>query len=93
MIKPGKKTKRWNQIRNELKKEFYKKGITNCELEFLGCWRSNGLSFAHLDKHRHLSDGDLYDVVLACIHCHQKVEVWPRQQMREYLTEIISKRI
>lgn len=92
MIKLGKKTKAWDKARKELKIEFEQKGITTCELRFDGCWVSNWLSFAHIDKRNNLAPDELYSVVLACVPCHQVVERWPRLKMREYLENIIKNR-
>jgi hypothetical protein len=92
MLKRGKKTKAWDNTRRNLKHEFIKMGILRCELRFSNCWISNGLTFAHVDKRRHLKEGELTAVVLACVHCHNIVEKWPREQMRAYLEGIIKRR-
>ncbi len=86
----GKKTKEWNSVRDELKQSFYKAGIVNCEIKYPGCWKNNALSFAHIDKRRKLSHDDLYKVVLACIPCHDQVEV--NKNMRSILLAIIYAR-
>ena len=63
----------------KLKKIYLKKGITSCELKFEGCWRDNGLSFAHRHKrifyksHPELLE-DFNQTILACVWCHQKIE-------------------
>jgi uncharacterized protein YpbB len=88
----GKKVKQWTDIRGELKKSFAKAGITSCEVRFVGCWRDNALTFAHLDKRRRLTKDDLYKVVLACIPCHTVVEAWNHEDMGKYLQLIIDKR-
>lgn len=90
MFKVGKKTKAWEQARKELKDEFFKKGITTCELRMPGCWFNNALSFAHTRKRRNMDD--IKRVVLACIPCHQIVEAWPESKMEEYLENIIKNR-
>lgn len=87
------KTTQWAKIRKELKKEFEAKGITKCEMGLPGCWRDNGLSFAHLDKRRYLKEEDLKEVVLTCISCHQFVEYKGRPIMRSMLTKAIKRRI
>lgn len=84
------KTKEWEKIRKELKKDFYKRGITKCELNYEGCWRDNALSFAHLDKRRNVED--LREVVLACVPCHQKIEYIGRDNMRDILEKVIANR-
>lgn len=86
----GKKTKEWNDVRDELKQKFYKGGIVECELRLPGCWKNNALSFAHIDKRRKLTKEDLYKVVLACTPCHTEVEV--KKDMREILERIIKNR-
>lgn len=91
-MKAGKRTKEWNEIRKELVIEFEDKGITTCEIKFAVCWRNNALGFAHLDKRRYLKGEQLRVVVLACNPCHQVIEKWPREQMRELLQDIIDAR-
>ena len=92
-IKPGKKTKEWNNARIDLKKEFTAMGIIACELKFQPvCWGNNALSFAHLDKRRYLTKEDLKKAVLACIPCHDVVEKMSREEMRKLLQNIIDDR-
>jgi len=92
MLKKGKKTLEWEQIRKKLKVEFEKRDITSCELRLAGCWINNALSFAHIDKRRFLSADQLRIVVLACVPCHSLIEAWPREKMRIYLENIIKNR-
>lgn len=93
MIKAGKKTKAWEKARKVLKVEFERRGITSCECRLFGCWINNALSFAHIDKRRNLTTDEFKSaVVLACIPCHQIIEAWPREKMREYLEKIIKNR-
>jgi hypothetical protein len=87
------KTKEWKKIRRKLKLEFLRRGITECELKYEGCWKDNALSFAHLDKRQHLKGDELKEVVLACTPCHQKVEYIGREKMREVLTKVINSRL
>lgn len=86
------KTKQWEKIRRELKNEFQELGITSCEIRFDGCWVNNALSFAHLDKRRHLTADELRIVVLCCIPCHSIIEAWPREKMKSFLEKIIIER-
>ena len=88
----SKKVKQWDRIRAKLKKEFEAKEITTCELRYDKCWVNNGLSFAHLDKRRYLTEEQLYEVVLACPTCHNEVEYLPKGQMRVILQRIIDNR-
>ena len=94
MIKKGKKTKEWERVRKELKKQFYESDITVCELDLNGCWFNNGLGFAHTRKRRNVID--LYCVVLACNPCHQKIEYesekYTGMDMETYLESIIARR-
>lgn len=88
----GKKTKASDSAREKLKKIFFDRGVTSCELKYAGCWRDNALGFAHLDKRRYLEEKDLMEVVLACNPCHQVIEVQSREEMRKELEEVIKKR-
>ena len=89
----GKKTKAWDEAREELKKEFEEMGITECEIRLKGCRKNNFLSFAHIDKRKNLSKEDLKEVVLACVPCHNIVEFkWGREKMKEFLMSIIKNR-
>ncbi len=88
----SKKVKQWDRIRAKLKKGFEAKGITTCEIRYKDCWVNNGLSFAHLDKRRYLTEEQLYEVVLACVLCHDQVEYLPKGQMREILQKVIDQR-
>lgn len=65
----------WNEARQELKLEYEVRGITSCEIGLKGCWRTNGLSFAHRYKRadkrcEHTFEGTL----LLCVECHRKIE-------------------
>ncbi len=78
-LKPGAKTKAWQETKKELKKEFAKKGIISCEVRLPKCQGRWGLSFAHRHKRSwYLGKpkllGSFKQVVLTCIHCHQMIE-------------------
>lgn len=90
--KMGKKGLEWVRVRNELKKRFVRAGITRCELKFMGCWGDNALGFAHLKKRRNLIGNEIYEVVLACNPCHDRVEVLPEEEMKKILSETIKNR-
>ncbi len=92
-IEPGKKTLEWDEAREKLKEQFDDWGITSCELQMEGCWKRNGLSFAHIDKRKNLLPGELMSVILACVPCHQKIEKLPSQKMRSIIEKIIENRI
>ena len=82
----------WCDIRRKLEKRFDVVGIDSCEIRLDGCKGRSFLGFAHLDKRDHLSEEDLYIAVLACVSCHDIIEVLPRKQMRSILQSIIDKR-
>lgn len=88
----GKKTKEWIKVRAELKKKFYNWGVTSCELRMEGCWIDNALGFAHKDKRRFLSHDELYEVILICNNCHNRIECLPRDQMRAIVITAIKSR-
>lgn len=91
-LKPGKKTKEWASVREELIDMFREMGITECEIQGPKCWHNNALGFAHLDKRRKLTVEDLWEVVLACTVCHQMVEEMPAEKMKKLLEKIIARR-
>lgn len=93
MLSAGKRTREWERARAKLKIAFEAAGITSCEFRYNGCWVTNGLSFAHVDKRRHLQPGELYAVALACAVCHSVLESLPRKQMRQTIEKTITKRI
>lgn len=93
IAKIGKKGSASLQAVDTLKGMFEKVGIVICEIKKEGmCWRSNALTFAHLEKRRKLTVADLLTVVLACIPCHTWVEALPAEEMKKTLQEIIDKR-
>ena len=73
--KIGKKGREWENARRKLKKIYYAKEITTCELMFEGCFASNFLSFAHRYKRRDPRCKHTFEqTILACINCHNKIE-------------------
>jgi hypothetical protein len=92
MKKEGKKTISWSEERKKLVQKFTEMGITKCEINFKDCWRNTALGFAHLAKRRKLGPDDLQEVVLSCNPCHGIVEVWPPDQMMNFLQAIIDGR-
>lgn len=71
----GKKGREWNNARRKLKKEYYAKNITTCELMLEGCTATNYLSFAHRYKRRDPRCEHTFEqTILACIPCHNKIE-------------------
>ncbi len=93
MLKAGKRTREWDRIRAKLKPRFEAAGITRCEFGYDGCWRFNGLSFAHFDKRRFLSTQELEIAALACASCHPKLEILPRKVMKAIVLRVIANRI
>ncbi len=93
MLGRGKKTREWDRVRAKLKIRFEAAGITRCEFGYDGCWRSNGLSFAHYDKRRFLSAAELEIAALACASCHPKLEILPRKVMKAEVCRVIRERI
>lgn len=91
--KAGKRTKIWDQTRAKLKVGFERAGITVCELAGLGCWRDNGLGFAHSLKRRNIKDAiDLCEVILACNVCHDAIERLPEEHMARVVRSTIEAR-
>jgi len=70
------KNQKANQILREI---FWEKGIMSCELMFKGCLGTLFTAFAHRHKRVWYYDKpelliDFNQVVLACQHCHDKIE-------------------
>ena len=93
MKRAGKKTIAWAKERAKLKLKFAEWGVTTCEVRFQGCWRDNGLSFAHAKKRRNLRQGELSEVVLACAPCHTELELLPEAEMTKIVRRIIKNRL
>jgi|TARA_R100000501_G_C2569793_1_gene77092 hypothetical protein len=73
------KVKEWAKARKKLKLIYEDKGITSCEIKLVGCWRNNGLSFAHRKKRIEYYScpeklGEFNETLLACCNCHDKIE-------------------
>lgn len=95
MLRRGKKTRQWDKVRAELKKEFEAKDIVTCEI----CGRSDYLSFAHRLKRRKITDeAELRQVALLCMDspqgegCHNKLEYGGHERMYNEITAIIARR-
>lgn|SRR3990167_1572957 len=93
-IKPYKPSVAWNRERLKLKVLFQEKKIIQCEIQIFGCWKDNALGFAHkykriwyLKKENRKLLGAFDHVLLACNHCHQKIEG------KKELTEALFKRL
>lgn len=90
--KQGKKTKSWTDKRNELKIEFAKMKIFECELKRKGCWHNTALGFAHAKKRRKLTIEDLKTVILVCNPCHSIIEPLQPEVMEKIVIETMAKR-
>lgn len=91
-LRAGKRTREWQAMREKLKVVFEAAGITRCEFNYDGCWHDNGLTFAHIRKRRNLHEGELEKVALACMPCHNKLELLPEGLMtRQVLVAIESR--
>lgn len=86
--KSGKRTKQWTSVRALLKKEFFSKGITTCQLRYEGCWIDNGLGFAHSKRRNKIVGDEISECILACNFCHEILDRKPRIE-----TEIEVKQI
>lgn len=90
-MKPGKKTKAWNDVRKELIPKFEAAGITRCELQWQGCCGAMYLGFAHSRKRRHITTPEgLREVILACTMCHNQLE--RMKNMEEVVKGVIEAR-
>lgn len=92
-LKSGKKTSQWEEFKVHLKDKFknvFK--ITSCEAKLPNCWNKTGLTFAHAEKRRFLTDDTMGDVILCCINCHTIIEQYPHKEMYDFVYGIINKR-
>ena len=71
----GRKTDEWLKAREKLKKIYFNKGITVCEIKTPVCWRNNTLAFAHRYKRNDPRCRHTFkQTLLACTPCHMKIE-------------------
>lgn len=85
----GKRTNKWNYMRQKLRMWFESRGITRCEI----CNGIFGLSFAHSKKRRFIqTDEDWMEVALLCQKCHERVEHSGHEEMYKAITDIIKRR-
>jgi hypothetical protein len=93
MLRPGKKVKAWAEARKRLKAEFEAAGVVTCELQWPGCWNDTALSFAHSLRRRYItSEEQLSEVLLACTHCHEKLDRLSHEETASIVREIIQRR-
>ena len=88
----------WDIIRDtELKDRFHKAGITECELQYAGCWHSKnfstGWTFAHSLKRGEMASKNKYpekyakdirEVIYACTSCPGIIEALGNKEMSMY---------
>lgn len=80
-------------MRKTLIPKFARAGITICEARGPGCWRDNGLTFAHRFKRRFITtQEELAACALLCIVCHAAVERLSHYAMRVEIDRIIAAR-
>ena len=83
------KVSHWNTVRQKLKVEFERQGITRCE----ECNAAYPRSFSHRYKRRFITtDAELRTVALLCIPCHEKYEFAGHEKMFEGINRIIERR-
>lgn len=92
MKKRGKKTDAWEKMRRALKPRFERAGITTCELRWPGCWKDNGLGFAHAKRRRNLKAGELGIVILCCNYCHDALDLRPEAGTSAIVESVIGGR-
>lgn len=90
--KKGKKGKAWDKVRGDLKLAFMEAGIISCELRGAKCLGHGMLSFAHSLKRRNIVADKLYEVCLACMPCHDEIEVMGEAKMYAVVKAVIAAR-
>lgn len=89
----GRRTRKWERVRRQLKCEFTARGITTCELRLPGCTYDDQLGFAHRLKRRHITtDEELRRVALLCSNCHQTLELNGEAKMCRVIDSLIARR-
>lgn len=93
MKKKGRRTLEWEAAKRELKPAFQRAGITTCEAQLDGCWRDNGLGFAHRLKRRNITtEEELRRVALLCNACHDVLEARGESRNCEAIDALIAAR-
>lgn len=92
MKRVGKRTAAWDSLRARMKPEFERAGIVGCECRYQGCAGLTMLSFAHSKKRRNVVGAELEECALACIPCHDVLELLPEEQMSARVRTIIAAR-
>ncbi len=96
MNKRGKSTRsterqKWHK---ELLADWQSKGINSCEFNYDGCMQTFGQALAHSKKRRFITTKEDYEEVgLACIKCHEKLDlVLSHEEMEAEVKRIIESR-
>jgi hypothetical protein len=92
----NKRMKAYARIRPKIIQMFIEKGITRCELMLDGCLGDFALAPAHRHKRGWYYErpellGDFFEVVLACVNCHDKIE-FDKKLTEEMFIKIRDKR-
>ncbi len=83
----------WEKLRVEMKAAYMRAGIATCEYRSGGCWRDDGLGFAHSLKRRNIkTDAEKKETILACNYCHEMIESMSEEWMNRTVKRIISQR-
>lgn len=88
----GPKTKGWEKVRAALSLIFFEHDWMHCELRLPGCWGFNALGFSHFRKRRKLAPVELWDVILICNICHDKIENAPEDEKAHIHERVIEER-
>lgn len=92
MKRIGRRTKAWESVRRQLKREFEAMGITTCEARLPDCRFDDELGFAHRMKRRKISGGELRVTALLCNRCHDQYEALSPEGMFDAVTRLIENR-
>jgi hypothetical protein len=77
----------------KLKKLWLELGIESCELRLPGCMGTWAMGAAHSKKSRFLvTKEDWMEACLACCKCHETIEAWSHEKMKEIVLDTIAKR-
>lgn len=90
----GKRVKKRIAMNQRLKERHIENGYPQtCELKLGGCLKSWACSWAHSKKGRFIqTDDDWMTAVLACVHCHNAIELLPRAEMEKVVLNTIAAR-
>jgi len=93
-LKSGKRTAKRRAVVVKMKKLCASIGVASCELKMEpGCLRDWALGFAHSRKSRNIvTDAHWEECALACIKCHERIELLPEQDMGDVIRKVIANR-